>query len=122
MNVNEIKAIIAEKIAGQGNQVDIGNGLVEVLNALADAISEGGGSTPTVYVTSAAFGGGGVFDIDVTGLPAPKVGDIVRDKNGAEVSLVYVNEDVAGSIVYSIEEGEEESVVHTHPIYFQFVQ
>lgn len=44
MTTNEIKAIIAEKIAGQGNQVDIGNGLVEVLNALADAISEGGGT------------------------------------------------------------------------------
>lgn len=38
MNVNEIKAIIAEKIAGQGNQVDIGNGLVEVLNALAEGL------------------------------------------------------------------------------------
>lgn len=48
MTTEEIKAIIAEKIAGQGNQVDIGNGLVEVLNALADSIPEGGGSTPTV--------------------------------------------------------------------------
>ncbi len=36
MNANEIKAIIAEKIAGQGNQVDIGNGLAEVLNAIVD--------------------------------------------------------------------------------------
>ena len=46
MTTNEIKAIIAEKIAGQGNQVDIGGALASVLNAIIDSIPEGGGSVP----------------------------------------------------------------------------
>ena len=38
MTKQEIKDLIAAKIAGQGNQVDIGNALAEVLNALADNV------------------------------------------------------------------------------------
>lgn len=38
MNANEIKELVAAKIAGQGNQVDIGGALSEVLNAIIDAI------------------------------------------------------------------------------------
>lgn len=39
----EIKALISEKIAGQGNQVDVGNGLTEILNAIVDMSAGGGG-------------------------------------------------------------------------------
>ena len=38
MTKQEIKDLIAAKIAGQGNQVDIGNALADVLNALADNV------------------------------------------------------------------------------------
>lgn len=38
MTIEEIKAIIAQKIAGQGNQVDIGNGLPEILNSIVELI------------------------------------------------------------------------------------
>lgn len=40
MTTEEIKAIIAEKIAGQGNQVDIGGALAEILNAFAENLAE----------------------------------------------------------------------------------
>lgn len=44
MTKEEIKTLIAEKISGQGNQVDSGGALDEILNAIVDAIPEGGGS------------------------------------------------------------------------------
>lgn len=37
MTKDEIKTLIAEKISGQGNQVDIGGVLAEILNELVDA-------------------------------------------------------------------------------------
>lgn len=40
MTPQEIKARIAAKITGQGNQVDIGNGLSEILNEIIDLIPE----------------------------------------------------------------------------------
>ena len=40
MTTQEIKAIIAEKIAGQGNQVDIGGALAEVLTAIVEKMPE----------------------------------------------------------------------------------
>lgn len=41
MTKEEIKALIAEKIAGQGNQVDMGGALADILNAILDAPAEG---------------------------------------------------------------------------------
>ena len=38
MTKEEIKALIAEKIAGQGNQVDSGGALANILNAITDAV------------------------------------------------------------------------------------
>ena len=38
MTKEQIKALIAEKIAGQGNQVDSGGALAEILTSLADAM------------------------------------------------------------------------------------
>jgi hypothetical protein len=40
MTKDEIKALIAAKIDGQGNQVDIGGALAQVLNAIIDLIPE----------------------------------------------------------------------------------
>lgn len=42
MDTSEIRALIAQKIAGQGSMVDVGGGLPAILNAICDAI-EGGG-------------------------------------------------------------------------------
>lgn len=52
MTKDEIKTLIAEKISGQGNQVDSGGALDEILNAIVDAIPEGGGSgAPVLKMT-----------------------------------------------------------------------
>lgn len=45
MTKEEIKTLIAEKISGQGNQVDIGGALADVLNELVDAM----GGEPVVH-------------------------------------------------------------------------
>lgn len=42
MTKDEIKALIDEKINGQGNQVDLGGALATVLNAIVDLIPEEG--------------------------------------------------------------------------------
>lgn len=50
--INEIKNLIKTKIEGQGSQVDIGNGLPQILNGIMDAIGEVSGlvlSTHTPY-------------------------------------------------------------------------
>lgn len=50
MTKEEIKAFVAAKIAGQGNQVDVGGALAKVLNEIVDAIPEGGGGVePLIY-------------------------------------------------------------------------
>lgn len=51
MTTNEIKDLIASAIAGQGNQVDAGGKLAEILNALADAAG-GGGATEPLEITT----------------------------------------------------------------------
>lgn len=43
MTKEEIKTLISAKIAGQGNQVDSGGALDEILKAIVDSIPEGGG-------------------------------------------------------------------------------
>lgn len=47
MTKEEIKDLIASKIAGQGSAVDAGSALPQILNAIIDSIGEGGGGTPT---------------------------------------------------------------------------
>lgn len=48
MTKEEIKAAIAEGIAGQGTNVDGGGYLPKILNAIVDAIPEGGGNEPYI--------------------------------------------------------------------------
>ena len=40
MTKDEIKALISAKVAGQGNQVDVGGALPAILDAIVDAIPE----------------------------------------------------------------------------------
>lgn len=42
MTTQEIKDLVAAKIAGQGNQVDLGNALSDIINSLCDLIDAGG--------------------------------------------------------------------------------
>lgn len=80
MTTNEIKAIIAEKIAGQGNQVDIGNGLAEVLNALADSIPEGGGGVSPIQLPA---------DTNLSSLPEEYFNQILANlRAGCSVVMV----------------------------------
>lgn len=46
MTTQEIKDLIASKIAGQGSMVDIGGALPTILKEIVDAIGEGGGGAP----------------------------------------------------------------------------
>lgn len=48
MTKEEIKALVAERIAGQGDQVDIGGALAEILDEIVDLAGEGGGGSGSV--------------------------------------------------------------------------
>lgn len=48
MTKQEIKDLVAAKIAGQGSQVDIGGALADILSGIVDAIPEGGGDNPII--------------------------------------------------------------------------
>lgn len=41
MDTNEIRALIAQKIAGQGSMVDVGGGLPAILNAIVELLPDG---------------------------------------------------------------------------------
>lgn len=49
MTKEEIKALVNSAIAGQGNQVDAGGALPGIINAIVDAIPEGGASETVMY-------------------------------------------------------------------------
>ena len=52
MNTQEIKELVAKKIAGQGTMVDVGGGLPAILNAIADALDEIAGDIPAAQIQS----------------------------------------------------------------------
>lgn len=52
MTLEEIKALAAAKIAGQGNQVDLGNALTAIIDGLADAIADSASATPKVGIVT----------------------------------------------------------------------
>lgn len=58
MTKDEIKALVAAKIAGQGSMVDIGGALSAILDAIVDAIPEGGGGNEPLVVNGTFQGGG----------------------------------------------------------------
>lgn len=50
MDAQQIKELIASAIAGQGNQVDTGGKLADILNAIVDMAGQGGGGENTVLL------------------------------------------------------------------------
>lgn len=56
MSGQEIKDLIASKIAGQGNQVDIGNALPEILDAIISAIPTNSDRGPILYDSPYSLG------------------------------------------------------------------
>lgn len=53
MTTQEIKDLIASAIAGQGNQVDSGGKLAEILNEIVDVASQGGGESSILTLPNA---------------------------------------------------------------------
>ncbi len=80
MTKEEIKALISAKIAGQGNQVDSGGALDEILNAIVDAIPEGGGGANVIEVPSITMNEE-EMTADITGHQSSEfvVGTVVTD-------------------------------------------
>lgn len=48
MTKQQIKDLVAAKIAGQGTMVDAGGGLPTILNEIIDLLPEGGGNEPII--------------------------------------------------------------------------
>ena len=63
MTTQEIKALVAAKIAGQGNQVDLGNALSDIFDSLCDLIDAGGqgGTAEPLIIEGVYDGDSGTF-------------------------------------------------------------
>jgi len=77
MTKDELKALIAAKIQGQGTAVDAASALPAILNGIIDAIPEGGGGLAALPETTLSQSGD-----DVVGTPFGDdiVGDIIAGK------------------------------------------
>lgn len=87
MNAEEIKALIAAKIDGQGNQVDIGNALPEILNEIVDAIGEGGGDSVSKITVDAK-----ITELPPDVVASVKVGDILFAKKSGVAIVSFTSE------------------------------
>lgn len=61
MDIQAIRNLVAKKIAGQGTMVDVGGGLPVILNAICDAIEEGGGGGSEPLVVAGTLDGENYF-------------------------------------------------------------
>lgn len=77
MTKDELKSLIAAKIAGQGTAVDAASALPAILNGIIDAIPEGGGGLAALPETTLSQS-----DSVVTGTPfdEPVVSDMIEGK------------------------------------------
>lgn len=50
MTTDEIRALVAQKIAGQGSAVDVGSGLPTILNAICDALDTTPAPQPAIVI------------------------------------------------------------------------
>lgn len=77
MTKDELKALIAAKIQGQGTAVDAASALPTILNGIIDAIPEGGGGLAALPETTLSQSGS-----DVTGTPFDEqvVSDMIEGK------------------------------------------
>lgn len=87
MTKEEIQALISAKVAGQGNQVDSGGALATILDAIVDAIPEGGGSDiKPIVLTYLPAEGMSLDDLSAIGLTKD---EIIAAANGERSAVIY---------------------------------
>ena len=91
MTPEQIKALIAAKIAGQGNQVDIAGALPTILNEIVDAIADTTGPAPFIF--------DGTFDGETFDANAD---DIVAAKAAYQNGSVVIARDAVNNFLASI--------------------
>lgn len=81
MTKQQIKDLVAAKIAGQGNQVDAGGALSSILDAIVDAIPEGGGGLQTLEIAKFPTNGALYADgLDEMGISEQQAKDLFSGK------------------------------------------
>lgn len=93
MTKDEIKTLIAEKISGQGNQVDIGGALADVLNELVDSM----GGEPVVHQVTIQSGEEVMDRVNVDFVPIL----------GEYVSFMLNGEEFVRGQIISVSEGAD---------------
>lgn len=109
MTKQEIKDLVLAKIAGQGTQVDLGGALPSILDAIVDALPEGGASpiAPEPAITINVEGLSGAtfedsaetFGISVEELLSLPNQLVIKTVPGGVLTRTTLNED--GGIVYA---------------------
>lgn len=118
MTTQEIKALVAAKIAGQGNQVDLGNALSDIFGSLCDLIDA---AQQLPIATKDALGVikvGDNLDIDSEGKLSASGGEstliLVGDLEENESSEVYIKfrDDYNYEAVKTLFKGGTRIVIH----------
>lgn len=86
MTTQEIKDLIATKIAGQGNQVDSGGKLADILNAICENIEQKADEKPVFELSGRLYSGMSTNEFNATGLTA----DVVREIANHEYNDTYL--------------------------------
>ena len=130
MTTDEIRALIAQKIAGQGSAVDVGGGLPTILNAICDALD----AIPAPYELPVASDNtlGGIktgeigltyakdnsvmpvaLSVQVTGIPAEKILKIntFSSKNNATREEVLTTLGIESAELDALMDGKYRAVV-----------
>lgn len=93
MTKEEMKTLIAEKISGQGNQVDIGGALADVLNELVDAM----GGEPVVHQVTIQSAEDVTQDVNIDFAPIL----------GEYISFILDGEEFTRGQIISVSEGSD---------------
>ena len=112
MTPEQIKALISEKIAGQGNQVDIGGALPEILAGIVGLIPEGGEDGPIVVTGSITEADTGLYNFT----PAdgqPSLDDVKAAFLSGRVVVLSIADDDLGEMALTVTEWlNEESALY----------
>lgn len=129
MTIDEIRALIAQKIAGQGTMVDAGGGLPAILNALCDAIAaipEPPAPYELPIASAETLGGvkiGDGLQISENGIASLKIPVITENlTNPVEVDGSRAVEIMTNSLVCYKFNGKIYSICHNKDVYEYIAQ
>lgn len=84
MTTDEIRALIAKKISGQGTMVDVGGGLPAILNALLDKVEAAEAAAPKVLHCGVSYSS----ELSIQNVRVPEIAEQLNISEQEALNLV----------------------------------